>query len=348
MRIPSALVVVLAVSPAVIPFRAALGQVRYEADIAKQIAACEPWPAAIDVPRTDAVTRDMYFDTAGSFFRSVERTTDHWLKQPQPYPNVSVYIDHAGWFALMYELRGEEKHARAAAGCLEHAHRLIVEPPDDPRNAQPTWLSVIDLCFVERRLGASPAYTAEHRKWVREIAVKAMPSFAADTVEYGAFNRAFHAALAAEALLRLVPDAPDAARWREYKEQVWDYWWRFRDNDESTDHYNALWFRYLLQWIELRGCEGEFWSDPGVRRLWERYLYQVLPMGAFPHYSDSCGWNVSWGHWVWLFECCARHYRDGRYKWAAHRLYQPHRGAGELVVHGERGGLLAASRVRRR
>ncbi len=52
----------------------------------------------------------------------------------------------------------------------------------------------------------------------------------------------------------------------------------------------------------------------------ERYLYYVTPMGAFPHISDSCGWNVSWGHYAYLFEACATHYKDGRYKWAAHRL----------------------------
>ncbi len=294
----------------------------YTADIPQQIAKREPWSENSAIPRVGGVTRDQYLQTADSFFLGVRRTADYWVKQPSPYPNMTANVDNAKWLATMYALRGDEGYAQLAARCLNHAHRLIVEPQTDQRNTQPSWLTVVDLCFIERWLALSPSYTPAHRKQIREIVLRAVPAFPAQAVEYGAFNRAFHGAITGEALLRLMPDAPDAGKWREFKEQVWRYWWQFRDNDESTDHYNALWFRYLLDWVEMRGCRQEFWSDPGVKRLFERYLYQVFPMGAFPHYSDSCGWNVSWGHWVYLFESCAAHYGDGRYKWVAHRLYE--------------------------
>ncbi|NUQ65426.1 MAG: hypothetical protein HUU20_23405 [Pirellulales bacterium] len=293
----------------------------YAADIEQAIARREPWPEKVAIARVDAITRELYLQTADTFFQGVRRTAAYWLKQPKPYPNMAANVENAKWLAMIYAIRGDEEDARTAAMCLEHAHRLIVEPQADTRNTQPSWLTVVDLYFIERWLASSPAYMAGHRKKAREIVLRAVPAFPEQAVEYGAFNRAFHGAITGEALLLLVPDAPDAGRWRQFKEQVWRYWWQFRDNDESTDHYNALWFRYLLDWVEMRGCSEEFWSDPGVKRLFERYLYQVFPMGAFPHYSDSCGWNVSWGHWIWLFESCAAHYRDGRYKWAAHRLY---------------------------
>ncbi len=266
------------------------------ADVKQKIAEREPWPAVSEIPRIEAVTKDMYFKTAGNLFQGIRDTTEYWLKQPKPYPNMGVYAESASWHAFFYHLTRREEYARTAAKCLQHAHRLIAEPQQDKRNTQPSWLTVVDLYFIERWLQKSPAYTGEHRKWIREIALKAVPSFPAEAVEYGAFNRALHGAITGEALLLLIPDAPDAAKWRAFKEKVWSYGWQFRDTDESTDHYNALWFRYLLQWVEMRGCEAEFWSDPGVKRLFERYLYQVFPMGAFPHYSDSCGWNVSWGH----------------------------------------------------
>ena len=291
------------------------------ADIREPIARRESWPESLAIPRAGEVTRDQYLQTADFFFQGVRRTADAWAKQPSPYPNMTANVDNAKWLAAMYALRGDEAYAQLAAQCLDHAYRLIVEPQTDQRNTQPSWLTVVDLYFIERRLARSPSYTPAHRKQIREIVLRAVPSFPAQAVEYGAFNRAFHGAITGEALLLLLPDAPDAGKWREFKEQVWRYWWQFRDNDESTDHYNALWFRYLLDWVQMRGCGPEFWSDPGVRRLFERYLYQVFPMGAFPHYSDSCGWNVSWGHWVYLFESCAAQYGDGRYKWAAHRLY---------------------------
>jgi hypothetical protein len=55
--------------------------------------------------------------------------------------------------------------------------------------------------------------------------------------------------------------------------------------------------------------------------MMERYLYHVTPMGGVPHYGDTDGWNETWGHMVYLFETCAANYQDGRYKQAAHRIY---------------------------
>lgn len=295
-------------------------QAGYAVDPPAEIAKAQPWPGTIEIAHTSPVTKEHYLQTADQFFAGVLRNAEYWSKQPKAYPNMSFNLGNAAWLAYYYMLQGKEEYATLAVKCLEHAHQLIVEPQTDTRNTAPGWLDVVDMYFIEQRLAKSPAYTDTQRQWIRAIALKACPSFIARP-EYGAMNRSFHAALAGEALLKLLPNAPDADKWREYKEKIWNYWWQFRDQDESTDHYTALWFRYLLQWIAIRGNEKEFWADPGIKKLWERYLYHVFPMGAFPHYSDSSGWNVTWGHWIWIFEAAATHWKDGRYKWAAHRLY---------------------------
>jgi len=294
----------------------------YAADPGAVAAKAEGWPAETATHAPGPVTKEDYRRTSELFFEGVKSSTEYCLKQPKPYPNLSFNIDNALWHARMHHLSADEQYAEAAAQCIEHAHRLIVEPQTDVRNTSPGWRHVRELYWIDRWLSKSPGFTDRHRRQLRDIALKACPAFPKDKVEYGAFNRPFGAALSGEALLALIPDAPDAAQWRTYIGTVWSYWWRRRDNDESTDHYNALWFRYLLDWVEIRGCSEEFWRDSGIRNLMERYLYQVFPMGAFPHYSDSCGWNVSWGHWVRIFEACATAYRDGRFKWAAHRIYE--------------------------
>lgn len=295
--------------------------VEYTTDPREAIAKAEPWPAEITIPSSAPVTKDQYLQTARVFTEGVKAAAEYHLKQPRPYPNMSFNVSNALWLAREYKLTGEEQYAEWAAAFVEHSYRLIAEPQTDTQNTAPGWLTVVDLYFIEQWLTPSPAYTAQHRQWAREICRRACPSSGSGTEEYGAFNRSFHRAITGEALLKMVPDINEADKWREYKEQVWDYWWQFRDQDESTDHYTALWFRYLLDWVEMRGNAQEFWADPGIKRLWERYLYHVFPMGAFPHYSDSTGWNVTWGHWVWIFEAAATHWQDGRYKWAAHRLY---------------------------
>ena len=292
----------------------------YEADIDAVAKQAEPWPAEIVIRQTNAASKEMYRQTAEVFLAGIRSITEYMVKQPKPYPNIGFYIGNALWLARQYSLTEDEAYARTVALCLDHAHRLIAEPPPDQRNTVPSWDTVRDLYWIDAWLKKSPAYTETHRQFVRDIAVRACPSFPA-SAEYGVHNRTAGAALAGQCLIALVPDAPDAAKWKTYADTVWGQFWTARDTEESTDHYTGLWFRYLLDWIQIRGVDKEFWSDPGVKRMMERFLYQAFPMGSLPHYSDTCGWNVSWGHWVFIFESCATAYKDGRYKWAAHRIY---------------------------
>ncbi|HEY3416530.1 MAG TPA: hypothetical protein VGM23_06575, partial [Armatimonadota bacterium] len=293
------------------------------ADVVKKAVLWPTTPAVI--PHTASITRETYLKTVADYVADGPlRTTKDYLAQKTVYPNLGVHLGHANWMAIVYRQTGDEGYAELAVKCLYLAYRLTTEPQKDVGRTSPGIDTVRDLYFINRWLDKSPAYTPEARKWVKTIVMKACPSF--DNAmgwahEYGAHNRTAGAAVQAEAVLAMYPDVPQAAKWREYADTIWNMWWAMRDNEESSDHYNGVWFRYLLDWIEIRGVEKEFWADPGVRRMMERYLYQVFPMGAFPHYGDSCGWNVSWGHYLYFFEACAAHYHDGRYKWAAHLLY---------------------------
>ena len=76
----------------------------YPADVGQAIAAREPWPAEVRVPRLDAVTKESYAGTADVFFQAVRRNMEYWLRQPKPYPNMTVYTDSARWLAFQYSL----------------------------------------------------------------------------------------------------------------------------------------------------------------------------------------------------------------------------------------------------
>ncbi|MHB9024114.1 MAG: Ig-like domain-containing protein [Armatimonadota bacterium] len=287
------------------------------------ISQATPWPGSITIPLTDPVTKANYWTTANVFYTSNRSGAVYWTAQPTPYLNISLYLNYGLWISRMYAITGQAADAELAAKCVEYAKRDMVEYPSNPA-CQPGADAPRILWWIHTNLTGSAYYTATHQQWVRDMAVDAFPSYASGGgwgKEYGSFNRSFGCALNAQCLLALVPAAPDASQWQTYIDTVWNYWWTYKDNDESTDHYNGLWFRYLLQWIEVRNCQATFWSDAGVKRMMDRYLYQVLPMGSFPHYGDTCGWNVSWGHWIHVFEACATAYNDPRYKWAAHRIY---------------------------
>jgi hypothetical protein len=295
----------------------------YTADIDALVKKAEPRTPAPVLPAAAPVTRDLYRKTGESLFAaSLKNTADYYIKQTPPYNNAGFHVDNALWLARMYRVSGNDTYADQAVKCLVQLQKLLANPPEDKSHLGLGWHQTIDLWHIEQYLKGHAAYTPQTAQLVRQLAQYALPAFPEGREEYGAFNRSFHLAVSAEALLALNPNVPDAAKFRKYCETIWSYWWQFRDQDESTDHYTALWFRYLLTWIELRKCENEFWADAGVKKMMERYLYYVTPMGAFPHVSDSTGWNVTWGHWVYIFEACATHYKDGRYKWAAHRLYE--------------------------
>jgi hypothetical protein len=271
------------------------------------------------IAHTAPVTKACYLDTARVFFKGKEGNADYWLRQPKPYPEAGMYLDFARWYAMMYHLTGTAAYAERAVKALACADTVLNDPALGP-NSKGIHFQYVDCAVpVDAWLSASPAYTpAARAQWIAAIS-RAYSSYL--ETEYGSFNRPFLTACGAEHCLALNPKTPDADKWRKYIELIWGQFWEYRDTDEDSDEYNALSLLTLLNWVDARGNGAAFWSDPAVKRLMETFLYKVTPMGAYPNMPDSMGWNVPWGHYIYIFEACATHYRDGRFKWAAHRLY---------------------------
>ena len=117
------------------------------------------------------------------------------------------------------------------------------------------------------------------------------------------------------------PDVTDAAFWKKYCEATFNDSWRFRDNIYNDTNYQPLWFFHMTMYGHL-GKRPEVFTDREIRKVWDRYLYYMHPMGAHPSIGDGQGWNQEFHKYVLLFEMLARYTKDGRYKWAAHRLFQ--------------------------
>ncbi len=234
-------------SLALLALAAAAALAGYTADIDAVIKLAEPWPAQITIPHA-TVTKDTYTAIYAECYKTVQ-DYERFLKSPTPYPNMAFHVDNALWNARLYERTGDAKYATLAMRFLGEAHKLLVNPPAEP-NARPSSELIRSLYWLDRWLRTSAAYGTEQRGWLQAIVAKSCPNFpAGNAEEYGASNRPFRLALIGDCLLKLAPTTPDAARWRAYADTVWNYWWTARDVDESTDHYNALLFRYLLEWI---------------------------------------------------------------------------------------------------
>jgi hypothetical protein len=117
----------------------------------------------------------------------------------------------------------------------------------------------------------------------------------------------------------LYPDEPDAAKWMQIADTIWGDWWSFRDvgiNDMWYFH-SALGSITRTAYILKR---EEVFTDPESRRLFQRILFETSPEGSEIPYGASCGYNVVSGSRIVALELAARYTRDGRYRWAAHRL----------------------------
>ena len=116
------------------------------------------------------------------------------------------------------------------------------------------------------------------------------------------------------------PDAPETREWTEYADTVWLDWWKFRDNPiNDTGYFFGMMFPVVLG-AHLMD-RTEVFTDPGMKPLWERLLHSVSPDGAVIPYGAHGGWNSGADNLLWMFELAARHTRDGRFRWVAHRLF---------------------------
>lgn len=115
------------------------------------------------------------------------------------------------------------------------------------------------------------------------------------------------------------PDAPEAAEWKAYSEKVWGDFWPYRDNPANdTGYYYGTTFPLMLG-AEILDMQ-EVFTDPEMRRTWERIMWEVTPDGAVCPYGAHGGWNSSDGQRVWMLELLAARTGDGRYRYVAHKL----------------------------
>jgi len=274
-------------------------------------------------------------------------TADRWRKKPPPIPEPrtitredyrALVQEHGKRFrparlaqadnwqqglqelwarreAFDYRVTGDEQHARAAMRFLRTACRYWTEGPGGTKhkcNAR----QLIAVGNAYRAIRRSRSLTQADHATVRRLLHALMKRFY--NWEQGAHNRGTAGAGAVMIFNHLVPNA---ATRQAYVQKVWDQWWAFRDSFENSAGYNALWFADLISVLVITEQESVL-ADPAMKKLAERYLAQVTPVGAMPGHGDVTGFNSAPGRWISVMEKWAAVYKDGRFRWAAHRLME--------------------------
>lgn len=141
--------------------------------------------------------------------------------------------------------------------------------------------------------------------------------------ERGPMNRSLGIALGTMPALRLAGDIPEAKTIQVIRDQVWaDYATRWEPMEDSTN-YSMLTALFASLYAEESG-QDEVWQKPEWRRIFEQLLATLSPLGYVPAYGDDEDSHP--GLLVGLFQLAASQWQDGRYQWAANRVFNTHFG----------------------
>lgn len=181
------------------------------------------------------------------------------------------------------------------------------------------------LLPVYRKVLIDTGALAPDTPWFREIALfyaRNLHVWDSKPVEWrGACHRSLPEGMVKALVARWHPDIPEAERWARYGSLVLRDFLRARELPQNDTG-------YMLGPLIVLGCAGDqwtgddrLWSDPALRRLWDRLRVEVSPDGAVHPYGPNGGWNSTADYRIALLERAAARTGDGRHRFVAHRLF---------------------------
>ena len=283
---------------------------------AEQAADDQRWrqrdPRTLTVERK-AVTRKDYVDVVRPLARGFENGPDRGQYGPR----------HALPALAVYALEGDRRLGEGIKKTLRHYAQWV----DNCVREQGGVFSMegATLCsFHFRELRKRGQMSADDEAWARQLLITLAEHHMAWRPRDGLWRGPHHrsqcqgsnCALAAA----FYPDAPQAQRWKTYADAVWKDWWDFRDIGINDTGYFYSSLGTVLRTAELLG-RTEVFTDPDVRRfIFDRIMYEVTPDGGAVPYASHGGYHGHAGAAIFALELAARYSRDGRYRWAAHRI----------------------------
>jgi hypothetical protein len=233
-------------------------------------------------------------------------TYDQWQKAdpgtrspdpPEVYPDWDGRVD-----ALLWQVVGDRKYAERALTIMrkngggDYTVRMIHQLHNSGL------ITPKDLRFFEEKL--AEAADAAINYWS----------------EWGAMNHSTnHVVNLLASVIDYLPDHPHVPRWKQKLainlSSSWGLW-----SIEDSNNYLPIWFRPLMDYAELTGREKEFYALPTTRYYLDYFLQLLAPYGSVAEFGD--GMIDLYSYYPACFEKGAAYYRDGRYKWAVHRMFQ--------------------------
>jgi len=146
----------------------------------------------------------------------------------------------------------------------------------------------------------------------------------------GPMHRSTGEAMMKRLAVAMYPDVPEAAVWKRYVELQWGDVWPYRDNPiNDTGYFNGQAFPMALG-AHLLGMK-EVFADARMRKFWDRLIHMTGPDGSIIPFGPQSGWNAGDGERLMFLELAATHTGDGRYRFAAHRIFNYMRSQADVL-----------------
>lgn len=283
------------------------------------------------------VKRNEYIDyikkAVDSSLSRYPKIIDDWKKGATAYvlwgfnpPGEPVYLADA--LGFLYEITGNKNYARIAIKILyEYSNLKEFYPNEFARSrieyrdgvpSLPNFFFLYPYVRAYLRVKNSGLLTKEHIEKISKDVIESV-NFISYFPEWGAHNRTVLRAVAYLIASLAFPDHPASTEWKKQSEVlIYDNLGKWEAEDATL--YNGVWLHALLIYIENSKNEKLF-NHPILRYYFEYYLNLLSPFGTIVDLGDS-NFNNAFERFIACFEKASSLYRDGRYKYAAEKIFR--------------------------
>lgn len=259
------------------------------------------------------LTRPDYLGTAVRHFDLLTQNySDERFSTEVQNKNVRWTINLMAGYATFYEATRDNKYLDLAKSTFTIAAEAWIND-ETLMIGTDDFFATQNLATVYRVLKENNQIGTEYDEIVLKFADKHFqPTFVAD------HNQAQERAIGFVRMYNLFPEYVNAPSWREYTEQVWNFWYPHKDIDETATNYASIHLDDILK-IAAESGKSDLLVNEDIRKWFERYRDQQAPSGFMPEYGDD--YFFAYYVWVAVFEKMARVFNDGTFLEAAWKLF---------------------------
>ncbi|HEY3416700.1 MAG TPA: hypothetical protein VGM23_07435 [Armatimonadota bacterium] len=279
-------------------------------------------------PSADKVLPKLVTVTKQSYLEYIPKDSQYSAEVISANPNTRGHfgVRHAFPALAQYDANPDPRYAAGIKQCLRVFDKTVrAEVEKQPGHWHEYFMYEPTLLVVYRQVfKAHNAWTAEDEAWFKDLYLFLCRTVHVWSTPESFYRGGMHRATG-EGIMKLLavtmyPDAPETAMWRKYGEQQWNDWWQYRDNPINDINYFSAQVFPMALGATLLGRRAVF-TDPGMRKFWDRLIDMTTPDGAVVPFGPAWGWNSHAGERMMALELAASGSGDGRYRYVAHRIF---------------------------